>query len=62
MLVRNVNLKRYQNHSWIEWNLDSSIVRNAEQNEGTNYDFGKLRRIKKSDVENINTTTEKTCA
>lgn len=53
---------RYPNHSWIEWNLDSSIVRNAEQNEGTNYDFGKLRRIKKSDVENINTTTEKTCA
>lgn len=39
----------YTQHSWIEFNIDSSTVRNAEQKEGVFFDYGKLRRIKKSD-------------
>lgn len=51
----------YPNHSWIEFNVDSSIVRNAEQKEGSYFNFGELRRIKKSDVETIN-SSESNCA
>ena len=37
----------YPNHSWIEFNIDTSTVRNAEHKEGVFFDFGKLRKIKK---------------
>lgn len=40
----------YPNHSWIEFNIDTSTVRNAEQKEGVFFNFGDLRRIKKSDL------------
>ena len=42
----------YPNHSWIEFNIDASIVRNAENKDGVFYDYGELRKIKKSDIEN----------
>lgn len=37
---------KYPNHSWIEYNIDTSTVRNAEQKEGVFFDFGELRKIK----------------
>lgn len=40
----------YPNHSWIEYNIDSSTVRNAEHKDGIIYDFGELRKIKQSDI------------
>ena len=40
----------YPNHSWIEFNIDASIVRNAENKQGSPYDFGVLRTIKDSDI------------
>lgn len=40
----------YPNHSWIEFNIDSSTVRDAEQKEGSYFNYGDLRRIKKSDI------------
>lgn len=42
----------YSNHHWIEYDIDKSVVRNAEHKDGTAYDYGKLRRIKDSDVRN----------
>ena len=36
----------YPNHSWIEFNIDTSTVRNAEQKDGVFFDYGKLRKIK----------------
>ena len=36
----------YPNHSWIEFNIDESIVRNAEFKNGIFYNYGELRRIK----------------
>ncbi len=38
----------FPSHSWIEFNIDSSIIRNAEYKDGIAYDFGKLRRINKA--------------
>ena len=35
----------HPNHSWIEFNIDNSIVRNAENKNGISYDFGDLRKI-----------------
>ena len=35
----------YPNHSWIEYNIDTSIVRNAEYKDGVFFDFGKLQKI-----------------
>lgn len=35
----------YPNHSWIEFDIDNSIVRNAENKNGILYDFGDLRKI-----------------
>ena len=35
----------YPNHSWIEFNVDNSTVRNAENKNGISYEFGNLRRI-----------------
>lgn len=39
----------YPNHSWIEFDIDLSIVRNAENKNGVFYDYGELRKIKDSD-------------
>jgi very-short-patch-repair endonuclease len=36
----------YSNHSWIEFNIDTSTVCNAEQKDGVFFDYGELRRIK----------------
>ena len=41
----------YPEHSWIEYNLDTSTVRNAENPEGSPYNFGDLRIIKSNDVD-----------
>lgn len=41
---------KYPNHSWIEYDIDNSIVRNAEYKNGAPYDYGNLRRIKGSDL------------
>lgn len=40
----------YPNHSWIEFNISTSTVRNAENKDGIPYDFGTLRTIKDSDL------------
>lgn len=42
----------YPNHSWIEFNIDTSAVRNAEYKDGIPYNFGTLRRIKDEDLTN----------
>lgn len=42
----------YPEHSWIEFNLDNSTLRNAEHKSGTPYNFGPLRTIKDSDLNN----------
>lgn len=42
----------YPNHSWIEFSIDTSTVRNAEHKDGIPYSFGELRRIKDSDLPN----------
>ena len=36
----------YSKRSWIEFNIDTSTVRNAEQKDGVFFDYGDLRRIK----------------
>lgn len=40
----------YPNNSWIEYDIDNLIVRNAECKDGLPYDYGKLRKIKDSDL------------
>ena len=40
----------YPEHSWIEYNIDTSTVRNAEHKYGVFFDFGELRKIHKSDT------------
>lgn len=42
----------YPNHSWIEFSIDTSTVRNAEHKDGIPYSFGELRKIKDSDLPN----------
>lgn len=44
----------YPQHSWIEFNIDTSSVRNAEYKDGIPYSFGSLRTIKESDLQNQN--------
>lgn len=51
---------QYPNHSWIEFNIDTSSVCNAECKEGIPYDFGSLRTIKDSDLNNDLSTTNNT--
>lgn len=46
----------YPQHSWIEFNLDTSSLRNAENKQGILYDYGTLRKIKDSDLSLINET------
>lgn len=36
----------YPNHSWYEFNIDTSFVYNAENKNGIPYDYGELRTIK----------------
>ncbi len=43
----------YPNHSWIEFNINTSTVRNAENKDGTPYQFGSLRTIKDNDINDI---------
>ena len=50
----------YPNHSWIEFNIDTSIVRNAENKNGAPYDFGTLRKIKDEDLINQNQNQNQT--
>ena len=40
----------YPSHSWIEFNISTSTVRNAENINGIPYDFGALRTIKDNDI------------
>lgn len=43
--------KQYFNitkHTWVEYNIDTSLMRNAENKEGVFFDFGELRKIKKA--------------
>lgn len=40
----------YPNHSWIEYDIDNSIVRNAEHRDGILYNYGELRKIKNLDL------------
>lgn len=40
----------YPNHSWIEFDIDNSMVRNAENKDSVRYDYGELRKIKDSDL------------
>lgn len=46
--------KQYPNHSWIEFNIDTSSIRNAEYKNSIAYDYGKLRKIKESEISNMN--------
>ena len=41
------------NHSWIEFNIDTSTFRNAENPTGSPYNFESLRTIKDSDLDTI---------
>lgn len=51
----------FPNHSWIEFDIDSSTVRNAENKEGVFFNYGELRKIKDIDLnkneEEVNTST-----
>lgn len=40
----------YPHHSWMQYDIDKGIMRNAEHKDGVPYLFGELRRIKKSDI------------
>lgn len=56
----NEYFSKYLNHSWYEYNISTSSVRNAECKEGIPYDFGSLRTIKDSDLNNDLSTTNNT--
>ncbi len=43
----------YPNHSWIKFDIDNGIIRNAEHQEGVPYFYGKLRKIKKRDLDSV---------
>ena len=45
----------YPQHSWCEYNIDTSTIRNAEHKSGIPYQFGSLRTIKDNDINNIKT-------
>ena len=38
-------------HSWITFDIDEGIVKNAECKEGCSYFYGELRKIKKYDLQ-----------
>ena len=35
------------NHTWIEYNIDTSSVRNTEHKDGIFFNYGELRKIKR---------------
>ena len=35
-------------HTWIEYNIDTSTMRNAENKDGIYFDYGDLRKIKEA--------------
>ena len=41
----------FPNHSWISYDIDKSMMFNAEHKSGTPYNFGPLRTIKDSDLD-----------
>ena len=41
----------YPEHSWINFDIDNNLIRNAEHKDGIPYFYGELRKIKKSDLE-----------
>lgn len=43
----------YPNHSWIEFDVDNSIVRNAEHKNGILYNFGDLRKLKSTEERRV---------
>ena len=45
---------QYPNHSWIEYDIDKLMFRNAECKGGMSYDYGELRKIKQSDFADCN--------
>lgn len=51
----------YPSHSWIEFNISTSTIRNAEHKDGITYSYGSLRTIKDNDVQttDIQTTNMK---
>ena len=49
---------KYPQHSWIEFNIDTSSIRNAEYKDGISYNFGELRTIKDSDLNTKEATLE----
>lgn len=40
----------YPNHSWISFDIDEGLVKNAENKDGVLFDYGKLRKITKKDL------------
>lgn len=46
----------YPQHSWIEFNIDTSFVYSAEYKDGIPYSYGSLRTIKDSDLYSIKDT------
>lgn len=44
----------YPNHSWIEFNISESTLRNAEHKQGISYDYGTLRAIKDNELQKTN--------
>lgn len=40
----------YPEHSWIEFNIDTSSIRSAEYKEGIFFDYGELRKITNSQI------------
>jgi len=41
------------NHTWVEYIIDTSLIRNAEYKDGVFFDYGKLRKIRKEEFENV---------
>ena len=37
-------------HTWMNFDIDNGIIRNAEYKEGIPYFYGKLRKIKEEDL------------
>ena len=40
----------YPNHSWVQFDIDKGIMRNAEYTDGVLFDFKELRKIKSTDI------------
>lgn len=44
---------KYPEHSWIEYNIDSSSIRSAEHKDGIFFNYGDLRTIKDSNLKTV---------